>query len=380
MARIMAQRAQELNEKYGVYRSATTDRYFIDSMPVIVSYTAIVGRVEYFKRAEEHIFVQTRTVTNQPKMQWEEVIENPYAIRDEFLKVGTVGQAVEFLQKTGVFSPLRQRLTWNEFQKWQRFARLVQEHDQLADVMQSDSWSGECGDVLMALSGIYDSPFFHGCEDSLYLSCETVQDAPSDARLFVEIANSKVSHEEWLRAHQREVQELTAQDAAEKWEHEKRQAWRKLFQWFIKPPVSVEWVPNSKEAAQRVQKYYVDPATGQAVLVTEESPVARCGAMIEYLLPQDQLAPILEIRPTCALEAIAAVIYAERVRGISYRKCDWCGELFRIDTHKNKRYCELPKPCKGNAHKQRQRARQSKEKGLAASKSEKSKARKARQV
>jgi hypothetical protein len=377
MARTLAQRAQELNEKYGVYCSAIKDRYFIDSMPVIVSYTAIVGRVEYFKRSEEHIFVQTRTLPDQPKMQWEEVIENPYAIRDEFFKVETVGQAVEFIQKTGVFSPLRQRLTWTEFQRWQRFARLVQEHDQLASAMQSNAWDGDCGGVLTALAGIYNSWFFHGCEDALYLSGETERDAPSDLRYLLEMLNGAGSHEEWLSAHQREMQELTAQDAREKWEREKKRNWRKLWQWFIKPPVGIEWLPNSKVAAHKVQKYHVDPATGQAILVVEESPIARSGAMIEFMLPQEQLVPILEIRPTCALEAIAAVIYAERVRGISYRKCVWCGELFRIDKHKNKQFCEPPKPCKGNAHKQRQRARQREEKALAASKHPKGKARQA---
>ena len=386
MARTSAQRAQELNEKYGVYRSPIKDRYFIDSMPVIVSYTAIVGRVEYFKRNEEHIFVQTRTLPDQPKMQWEEVIENPYAIRDEFFKVGTVGQAVEFLQKTGVFSPLRQRLTWTEFQKWQRFARLVQEHNDLANAMRSNSWSGDCGEVLKALTGIYPCAFFDGCEDSLYVNVEPFRAPSTDpeaSRRLEEAARAMheaPNHEEWLSAHKREVPELQVQEAGEKWEREKMQDRRALWQWFIKPPVSIEWQTIDNESTQKIMSQRIDTETGVAIPIPEESPLLRGGAMIEFLLPQDQLRPVLVIQPRCTLQAIAAVIYAERVRGISYRKCDWCGDLFRIGKHKNKQYCEPPKPCKGNAHKQRQRARQREEKAPAASKHPKSKAKQAQRA
>ena len=105
MARTLAKRAQELNEKYGIYRSAIKDRYSVDPMRVVVEYTAIVGRVEYFTRGEEHIFIQTITRPDRTGMEWEEVHESPYSIRDEFFKVKTVGQAIEFMQKNGrVFS------------------------------------------------------------------------------------------------------------------------------------------------------------------------------------------------------------------------------------------------------------------------------------
>lgn len=382
-ARAIAQRAQELNEKYGNYRAAKEGRYSVDTMPVIVDYTAVVGRLAYFNRGEEYVFMQTKSVPDETGMLYEEVGENAYSIRDEFFKVETVGQAIEFLQKTGEFSPLRPRLTWKEFQKWQLFARLVQEHNELGAAMRSNSWSGDCGEVLKALTGIYPCAFFDGCEDSLYVNVEPFRDPSTDpetSRRLEEAARAMheaPNHEECLKAFEREKQELQAQDAREKWEREKMQAWRALWQWFIKPPVSIEWRTIDNEAAQKMMKQRIDTETGVAIPIPEESPLLRGGAMIEFLLPQDQLRPVLVIQPKCTLQAIAAAIYAERIQGISYRKCGWCEELFKIGSHKDKRYCDSAR-CKSNARKQRQRAKQRKEKELAASKQKKSKAKQTR--
>lgn len=252
--------------------------------------------------------------------------------------------------------------------------------------MRSNSWSGDCGEVLKALTGDYPSSFFDGCDDPLYLHDQPKDDPAADARRLEKLrrdSREATSHEEWLKAYERERQELVSKDARKEWEREKGENWRKLWQWFIKPPVRIEWQPINEEAAQKVIKLHIDSATKLAIPIAEESPIMHGGAMMEFLLPQDQLAPVLVIQPRHTLEAIAAAIYAERIQGISYRKCGWykCQELFRIGAHKNKRYCDPPKPCKGNAHKKRQREeKQRKEKALAASKSRKSKTRKARRV
>lgn len=382
VARQWARRAHEVEQKFGKYCSSPK-RYSVDSMSVVVHYTAVVGRVEFSKRGEEHIFVQTKTRLDKTRMEWDEVHESPYSLRDEFFKVETVGQAIEFLQKTGEFSPLRQRLTWKEFQKWQLFARLVQEHNELAEAMRSNSWSGDCGEVLKALTGIYPSSFFDGCEDPLELHDQQKNNPAAVSRRLEELHRQCMEatrHDEWLKAHEREVKELQAQDVVEKWEREKKQNWRDLWQWFIKPPVRIEWHPINEEALQGVIKHHIDPATQLAIPIAEESPIMRGGAMMEFLLPQGQLAPVLVVHPRYALQAIAAAIYAERIQGVTYRKCGWCGELFRIGGHKNKLYCDSPKACKGNAQKKRQRAEQRQRKELTSSKSHESKARKARRV
>ncbi|MDR3798418.1 MAG: hypothetical protein P4K93_09710 [Terracidiphilus sp.] len=358
VAQALARRNAEIEKNYGIYRSEAA-RYSVDSMPIVVKYIATVGRVEFFKRGQEHVFIQTKTLPDgQYGQQWESVHESTYSIRDEFFKVKTVGQALEFLQKTGEFSPFRPRLTWTEFQKWQIFARLVQEHDPLADAMRSNSWSGDCGEVLKALTGIYPSSFFDGCEDALYLHEQPKNDPAADAlrleELHLDLRNA-TNHEEFMNAHERQTQELNAHYAQEKYEQEDEQRRRSLWLWFIKPPVRIEWCPIDEEAAEKVMKFHVDSATGLVIPMVEDSPLMRGGGLIEFLLPQSQLVPRLVIQPRYALEAIAAAIYAERIQGITSRKCDWCGELFLIGRHKDKRYCDA-KRCKSNAQKQRYRA------------------------
>ena len=383
VAREWARRAHEIESRFGRYRS-TAKQYSVGPMPVVVDYTAVVGRVEFFKRGEEHIFIQTKTIPDRSGERWEEVCESAYSIRDEFLKVKTVGEAIEFLQKTGEFSPLRPRLAWTEFQKWQRFAWLVQEHSELAASMQSNEWSGDYAEALKALTGIYPSSFFDGCENALYLNEKPINSPAADLRRLEKLSRKSrdaTNHEEWLNAYEREKEELMDQHASEWYEQDKEQRLRDLYKWFIKPPVTIAWQPIDEDAAQKIIKHHVDPATGLAIPIAEESPIMRGGALIEFLLPQDQLAPVLLIQPRYTLQAIAAAIYSERIQGITYRKCVWtkCTELFRIGSHKNKLYCDPPKPCKGNAQKKRQREKQrkEKEKALAASKSKKRTARSA---
>lgn len=358
-AQALAQRQAEIQSKYGTYLGSGQVRYSVDSMPIVLDYTATVGGVEYFKRGEEYIFIPKRALPDgQYGEQWESVRESPYSIRDEFFKVKTVEQAMEFLRKTGEFSPLRPRLTWTEFQKWQRFAWLVQEHNELAAAMQSREWSGEHSEVLKALTGIYPSSFFDGCEDALYQREQPKSDPAAEALRLEELSQQcreAANHEEFLNARERETQELTAQYARDKYEQESEQRRRDLWQWFIKPPVRIEWGPVDEAAAEHILKLHTDSATGIALPIVEESPLLRGGSLIEFLLPQEQLAPQLVIQPKYALQAIAAAIYAERIHGITSRKCEWCGDLFLVGRHKDKRYCDA-KRCKGNAQKQRYRA------------------------
>ena len=308
-----AEREARMDEMFAAFRSASKE-YKISAMPVVVAYTAIIGRIEYYKRCEEPVFHYTRTVMKgSPNEQWEEVPENVYAIRDEFLRVKTPGEAPEFLRKTGTFSPLSDTITWSEFGKWQRFAYLIQEHNMLAAAMNDAQRTGECVEVLKALTDDYPSSFFDGSE---------IPQTPAMIEFDAQI----------LREHP----ELHSDIEKGRQSHERRR--RELWSWFRQPPCSIEWMPKSQEAGERIMQ------KRQAG-----------GAMIEFLLPQEELQPVLLIRPRCALQAIAAAIYAERIQGVEYRKCDWCGDLFKVGNHANKRYCNPPRPCKGNAHKKRTR-------------------------
>ena len=302
--------ADRMKETLDAFRNVPPERS-ISAMPVIVPYTAIVGRVEHYKRGEEHYFNITRSLKDgSPGEKWEEKPLNAHAVRDEFLSVKNWSAAYDFLSIAGRFSPLSDTITWSEFQRWQDFARLVLEHGQLALAMQESRVSGELGEALKALTGLYPSSFFD------------VQDEPvSD------------EDDEWLKRETFRNPEIVPM-IQEGQRLEKRMR-RELWIWFRQPPghaCSIQWFPKLKEDAD-------------AVL-----PKLRTGgAMIEFLLPREALRPALVIRPSYTLQAIAAAIYADHSNGIEYRTCEFCQRLFPVGTQKTKKFCSQTK-CKNAAH------------------------------
>ena len=74
--------------------------------------------------------------------------------------------------------------------------------------------------------------------------------------------------------------------------HEDRR--RALWAWFRQPPCSIEWIPNSKRAEQRVLRYLKDSRKH-----------GRLGPwMIEFLLPKEDLKPVILIQPAYTLKAM----------------------------------------------------------------------------
>lgn len=284
----------------------------ISAMDVVVWYVAIVGRVEHYKRGEEHIFRITREFTDGSQGQeWEEKPLNAYAVRDQFLAVKEWSEALEFLESTGIFSPMNDSITWSDFQRWQRFAYLVQEHDGLAGTMQSNSWSGENGEVLKALTRMYPSSLF-------------ATEEPPESEL-----ERKWKADPKIAAMVRKGQAL------------RESRFRDLCAWFREPEASatsIQWVPKSPEDKERVLR-----------------KLRAGGAMIEFLLPQTALKPVLLIRASNTLQAIAAAIYGDRIHGVEYRACEMCKALFKVGAHKEKKYCDRGS-CKNRAHQRNRRA------------------------
>ncbi len=313
-----AERETRLNQTFEAFRSVQ-EKQDISAMPIVISYTATIGRVEYDRRGGEPVFTfTTEREDDRTVHQVEEVPENVYAIRDEFLRIKKPEQAPEFLRKTGRFSPLSNTITWSEFEKWRRFAFLVQEHEQLASAMKEAQLNGECAEVLKALNGdsIFHSSFFD------------VPDTGAGAE---------------FDAHKRKHPEIVAGIQKGKRIQEDRR--RELWAWFRHPPGSIEWIPNSMRAEQRVMRFLKDSRKH-----------GRPGPwMIEFLLPKEDLKPMILIQPAYTLQAIGAAIYADRIQGVEYRPCDSCGELIKIGVHSSKRYCDSSRPCKATAHKERQR-------------------------
>lgn len=293
-------------------RSAPPERA-ISAMPVIVEYIAVVGRVDHYKRGEEHYFNITRSRQDgEPGEEWVEQLLNAHEIRREFLAIDADdwSGAYDFLSITGRFSPLGDTVTWSEFKQWQDFARLILEHKQLALAMEDGHRSGELAEVLKAISGDYATSFFSSSERKI--SKEQLDQLESDIRRHPEIA-------------------LTIQ------ENQRKQglARRELWTWFRRPPgaaCSIEWFPKEKEDADAVLP-----------------KLQRGGAMIEFLLPRKALRPAFVIHPSTSLQAIAAAIFADFSNGVEYRTCDFCNSLFAVGNQKGKRFCNQA-GCKNAAH------------------------------
>ncbi len=293
----------------------------ISDMQVVIVYTARIERVEPYTRGGEHVFQFTdRKKGDHTTIEWDELPRNVHAIRDEFLRIkpGDVIGALDFLSNTGLFSPLHREITLCEFQRWQQFARLVQEHNQLAAATNEAQRSGECTEVLRALTGesIFPSSFFDGCEIP-----QTPAMIETNARMMLD------------------PEVRSAVEEGRRFQERKR---RELWRWFHQPPCSIEWIPNNKEAEQKAMRHLQDRGFGPW--------------MTDFLFPKQELRPVILIKPAYTLQAIAAAIYADRIRGVEWRKCAWekCPETFRVGSRKNQRFC-IGKPCRENARSERKR-------------------------
>jgi len=334
------ERREEIDSRFRTYRTEAPV-YFIGSMPVVVDYSATIGWVEHSGNGEDSVFSTDLRHKAGEKMFLlpEEVRLNAFTIREKFFKVRNPEEAAGFLQKTGFFSPLSDTITWREFKKWQQFARLVQEYEDLATAMRNSEQSGDCAEVWKALTGIYPSSFFDGCQ----------------------VTQSPGIDESWAERLRKDP------EVEQKKKRRRAERFHELCRWFIHPPVSIEWIPKSQTAARKVLQMHVDSATGVALPAPEESPILRGGAMIELLLRPDELKPVLLIRPRATLQAIAAAIYAERLRGVTFRKCAECKLYFRIGNHPDHRWCS--KRCRTRGRKREWRSKKNRTAGkLAASK------------
>lgn len=312
-----AETAARLKRAMATYQIAP-DVGSISAMPVLIEYEAEWLEYRHYMRGDEHVFDcsikngEPYDPTFESEMQCSFL--NASAILDDFQGAKTPLEVLDFLNKTGRFSMLDFRLTWSYFKRWQRFAYLVQEHDLLAAEMKRGKWSGEYGEVLRALNCDHPSTFFDGSELQ-----PTAEGAESLARWMLDPTNAERARED-LRI-------LTEERA-------------KLCLWFRQPPddaCSIEWIPKRAEDCKTVD------------------PLVAKGAMIEFLLPQEAMRPVMFIRTTNTLEAIAAAIYADRIEGVEYRACEVCSDLFEVGTRGEKKYCSRER-CKNTAHQRRMRA------------------------
>jgi hypothetical protein len=320
----------------------------ISAMPIVVSYHARIPRVRQITQSGEIVFQSTsgrfsdeiwsdavEGKSNVGRMEgWADRTCDAYDVRDEFLKVTTERQALDFLRENGEFLPYDQQISWTDFKRWQRCAELVIERDTLSSASKAifaglpkndTDPTDELKQLLLMLTGIYTHTYFgdpppppsQHVLDSLRRAWEVTSETPRQAAEQYQKALAQMKRGAAI-AHRRQ---------------------QELERWFYAPPpsaYSIEFVPKKLNADL-------------------ERDMQRGGALLDYLIDQEELLPVLVIYARCALEAIAAAIYAERVAGVRVGKCPACDKLFEIEAHKEKTFCN--RQCQDRMKKNRRRER-----------------------
>jgi hypothetical protein len=307
-----------------------TKRRIISAMPIVVSYIATLGSVTRTVHSGEVVFVTSRTVPGSER--WAELPLDVYSVRDEFLSVQGERQALDFLRATGEFLPGGDHISWINFKRWQRYAELVMERESLTSVLENaiarrsnrkTDPAGELSEVLKMLTGLYPHTYF-GKRPQPLTEEELERLRRASAITTATQESAEMSYRECLAAIEASERSI-----------ENRQ--RELETWFREPPpqaYSIQWIPREpdEELGRKMQ---------------------HGGAMIEFLRIKQELEPVLLIRPTNTIEAIAAAIYAERIAGVRFGKCPGCNTRFEVNAHKDKTYCGTK--CKETVKKRRQR-------------------------
>jgi hypothetical protein len=344
-----SERVKRINEMLEAFTGAPKEQPLSD-LHIVIVYKATLERVKQYMRSGEHVFQFTDKKEGHPTAcEWDYQTRNAHAVRDWFLKVKTQTEALDFLSNTGIFSPLSHEITWSEFQLWQRFAYLVQQHSELAaTTMNERPQTGECMEVLKALTGeafLFPSSFFDEVDGKM---------SPAEDEAFWRDLRSPVQTDQQYREMCEDIRESDRKHVLKRYE---------LYSWFHKPLASIEEIPANKEAEKKATRYYEGKGFGPW--------------MIEFILSRHELQSAILIRPTYTLQAIAAAIYADHKHGVEWRACGnancICGpsrspKLVKLGAYGNK-YCS--KKCKTATLKRRARkAAREREEKLAAVKAQ----------
>lgn len=299
----------------------------LSAMPVLVHCSAYAGKVDHFKKGEEHCFRNEEAFNFLPGREASKVMRlNPYAVRDEFLGVSNWSGAYDFLCSTGQFWTWSETITWSDFQRWQRFARAVQERSHLVDAIRSGTVDDEQSEIMQALMGFYPRSF-NFVPEPIFTHTDPITGKKQEETL------------RELRIRRSQDQQRAAIERLFDSDRHKRII--EVFTWFRRPPgdaCSIEWLPKTKADADSIPP---DIKTDRLTF--------------DLLLPREALRPVLVIYTFTTLHAVAAAIFADYCNGIEYRTCEFCKRLFALGRQKAKRFCNKEK-CKNAAHAKKVRA------------------------
>jgi hypothetical protein len=294
---------ERLREVISAQKSPQPERS-LSAMELIVDYRIGSGHVTHTARDEDHVF----DLEIDFVQEYEKKPINAFSLRDEFLSKKGWSGAWEFLSVSGPFSPISERITLKEFERWQEYTKLVlvkKTREALSSSLRSGDRNGEYAEALKALTGLYDSSFFDGVLEAVHKTSpewKTENLTPEQCALVVQCE---------IENNQRRVKRLKA-----------------LCAWFRTPPAaacSIRWVPNGPEAWNEAVGLL---KAGRVLLDAEARP------SLEFSLPREALKPVMVIEARCSLQAIAASVYADYWHGVEHRRCRECGKVFRLGTRK----------------------------------------------
>ena len=258
------------------------------------------GEIVSCEREGDIVFVETfrhplsfRHPRDETKhmISMERIELDAYQVRADFETAKTESEIRQFLNSAGRFLPLGSTLTMSEFREWQEFIKLLR-RDDFRQVVSTDPRAREASLAIYNLT----SAFFGAYERAQqYHTAETeriVRNSPEQTR--------KRTQEAFAEAQERETKRRRA-----------------LMDYIREPPAYVRsrLTPEAIQSFERGNRQF--PPTGPE---------------------QKDIMPVLVFKPTCALEAIAATIAADRLRGIRHRVCDGCKRLF-IRKKRSQKYC-----------------------------------------
>jgi hypothetical protein len=231
-----------------------------------------------------------------------------YKVRADFENATTEQEIRQFLNSAGTFWPFG-RVTQSEFCEWQDFVKLIR-RDDFDRLCLTDTKAYNAARVLDNFN-IDENPWFSGAwkkrEEEIEEDLRRGLDRMPES--FRQDFEKTTRHRESATKHRRD-----------------------LFDYFANPP-AYAWMRYTPEAIKSFENGERTPER-TAPLSTD-------------------LMPVLVFKPTNALEAIAATIAADRLKGTRHRVCEGCNSLF-MRTKLSHKYCGGAS-CKDNARAKRRK-------------------------